>query len=337
MSEKYQRRLSHTSITTYMTCPRKYYWRNVKRIPFRQTTSLVMGNIMHALLEQFLNVRLRDNGINKNNYEKTLFTYADKLFEETMSRENVRFGKPEPCYQTQLMNVCENEDEYNEIIEECKRELYIYVTDTVRQIDAVMQYTDSLSDAIKALAPRKAELELKTDKLVAYIDAVCEIGDNEIMLVDYKTSKNKRARFKDNKYFDGITTMFDKGYVYQLLLYCYLYNKIYGVKPTAIVVRYLRTGKELCVPLQVLTDYGYVDYNNVNQQIEDLVNNIYSKTESKNINDYPMNIKNTFELNGIKFDNPFCTCKLSRFSDKDWCEYAQQCNECINNGDTNIV
>lgn len=56
-------KLSASAVKTYQTCPRKYYYTYIEKQPKKSWPHLVLGNFVHAVLEEFHNRLLKKDSI----------------------------------------------------------------------------------------------------------------------------------------------------------------------------------------------------------------------------------------------------------------------------------
>lgn len=203
---------SPSSIITYKQCPRKYYYQYIARLPTKPSIHLIRGKIVHNVLEDFFKISI--DGINNENYAEKL----KKLIQEM------------------LMIEWKNKNNEIESLELKKDDLQFYFDETilmminfannfVQRIEKRINKGLTFSDAFKQLTPVTEKKYISFDyKVQGYIDAIEDI-DNEIRLIDYKTSKNTVISV-ENKL--------------QLAIYTLLYNEEHGKKPDRVGVNFLK-------------------------------------------------------------------------------------------------
>jgi hypothetical protein len=116
-------------------------------------------------------------------------------------------------------------------------------------------------------------------------------------------------------------TCIEKDYLFQLEAYLWAYYKMTGVKASFLMLNYIKYGNEICV---IADNY---DIDELSERMDTLVEEFLEKTESKNIEDYPMNIHGEIQpLSGYNLENLFCTCQGAKFAGRGYCFYENLCN-----------
>ncbi len=160
-----KRILSPTAVNTYLSCPRKFYLRYVKKLKTRPSIHLIRGQIVHKAIQQFYQNHpgfLHEMSLKEIREE--LFDIFDDQWERAENRldilglsyEQIRFYYDES--RIMLLNFSH----------------WFYKNDL------------PLPDA------SEARIYSRSLGLRGIIDAVLMIGDKTV-LVDYKTSKNPRV------------------------------------------------------------------------------------------------------------------------------------------------
>ena len=155
------RYLSPTAVNTYLSCPRKYYLRYVRKLRTKPSIYLLRGSIVHDVLCRFNRIRGPPAAESTTTHvQETLLA----LFEEEWDKASYRL-RALKLGATRL-------DQYREESRSMVTNFGLWVTET------------PLSPATSA------ELKLFSKKLelMGVVDAVHEVG-KEVLLVDYKTSR----------------------------------------------------------------------------------------------------------------------------------------------------
>jgi len=98
--------LSPTSINTYLQCPRKYYYKYIKRLPTKESACMIVGSITHEVLAEFVSQddtdyskerllkildetwkKNKNNLVDKKHY-KEIRDMVEKWFENTVKKAN---------------------------------------------------------------------------------------------------------------------------------------------------------------------------------------------------------------------------------------------------------
>ncbi len=259
-----KRLLSPTQITTFTACPRKWYYQYVLRLPVPEKFALVRGTVVHSVCEQFFRWKPAP-GFSYDELVEHMTELAHSLLKDFWAQEKV----------TEQFGA----DRYDE---------------TVAMVDRFLQLRkwkmeplyDKYKDASKAwhyTKPKSRERHVIDEDLgvQGYIDAVIETDPGEVILVDYKTS----SFFKHPLSQEHET---------QLYIYALLFEKETGVRPIYVSVEYLLYGQVVNYPVRA----------HLLDEMRELIRDIYNKTQSKEISDYPPNTEYKF-------------CK--------WCDFRETC------------
>ena len=156
-----KRILSPTAINTYLSCPRKYYLRYIRRLKTKPSIHLVRGRIVHKAIHEF-----------HTNYQKT---------GPHVSLEKIR---------QDLLNIFHREwikaAESLNSLGLTRQEIDFYRDDSELMILNFSQWFYKNNLASPDLSETK--IVSKTLGLMGIIDAV-HTWDDKVALVDYKTSK----------------------------------------------------------------------------------------------------------------------------------------------------
>lgn len=254
---KPQERLSPSSINTYLQCPREYYRLYIAKIKPPKNIHLIKGSIVHSVLENFF-----------RGYEKEPFVFANELKSKTIKK----YEKDFVDLDLPLGELAQHLKDIDYMIDE-------YVSYIVRQSKMLVEIGKATNEshAFYLLRPKFREMwvEAEYDTLEyedieypircgGFIDKIQEGWDGMLTIVDYKTSSRFGPGLKED-------------YKRQIALYASMYYKKTGLVPDMVSVFFLRYGQEVSIPVtQDLLDYA-----------EAIVKNVFSKTRSIDINDYP--------------------------------------------------
>ncbi len=159
--------LSVSALNNYMQSPLKYFFRNLLRLPSTQTKTLIFGNIIHQTLEDFF----RDSKKAKKVLPaEKLLEYFEKVVNSTTMLEKY-YKEIKSRGEKLLKEYYQNyKDEFNLDIE------------TEKKVFASMKLRNG-----------------ETLKLYGIIDKVELLPGNKIRVVDYKTGRTYKDKFKDER------------------------------------------------------------------------------------------------------------------------------------------
>lgn len=247
-------RLSPSSINTYFRCPRLFYYNYKKKIRSPFNIHLYKGNFVHKALEDL--------------FDATKAIDVHDFVNDRMYSWNA------PKY------LFENEEEAKYHKDDAKNILERFATRFQQKMDMVLSEgkVNGPHHAWNMIKPSLREQKLKDEELnmVGIIDAIESNFDDEVYVIDYKTSKLYKNTMSSE-------------YIRQLKIYAYLYLKEYGKLPDYVGVHYLRYGEVFMIPIE-LVEGSVVD--SVKEDVAFVRKNIVSE----NIDDYP------------KCDNDWCDC-----------------------------
>jgi ATP-dependent helicase/nuclease subunit A len=188
-------RFSASSLQTYLTCPRRYYYQHIETVPpldirEKQGSSLppdVLGTLVHQVLEKYARWRMENR-----------FAEDDSVWEEY----------------------------YREAVEELAGGRF----DLAKEAETVLR--DYLhSDLYQSFAAKQKFAEYEFQMLLqdgdqnftvtGYIDAVAETGHGETVIIDYKSGQPpvERVAGEDSDGQPSRETAVSNGYAWQLALY----------------------------------------------------------------------------------------------------------------------
>ncbi len=201
---------SPSSINTYKQCPRKYYYRYIKKLETFPNIYQIRGNIAHTVLENFYNVDL-PNGQDHQTYFKTAI---QRLFLFHWNQAESRLNK---------LNLTSDQKKF--YFEETTLMLMNWVDHFLEQLNQELSAGLSLTKAFFKLTPvREQRYYSKKYYVQGFIDAIHHL-ENEVHIVDYKT--NASFDFKDE-------------IKLQLAIYSLLYYENHGRPPSKVGIFFLR-------------------------------------------------------------------------------------------------
>jgi CRISPR/Cas system-associated exonuclease Cas4 (RecB family) len=250
----HKRLLSPTQITSYLACPRKWYYEYVMKLPVPEKFALVRGSVVHSVCEEFFRWKPAP-GWSYDELVENMSQLAHSLLKDFWADAKVtdKFG----------------DDRWEETEAMIDRFLQLRRWKMEALYD---KYKDS-SKAWHFTKPKFRELHVVDDELgvQGYIDAVIENEPGDVVLVDYKTSSLYRHSISEE-------------HEVQLYIYALLYEKETGVRPRYVSVEYLLYGQTANYPIRP----------HILDETRKLVQDIKAKTESKEISDYPANTEYKF-------------------------------------------
>lgn len=235
---------SASSINMYKQCPRKYYYRYIEKLPDPPTIHTLRGNIVHEALEKFYAIEpevIKD-------HIKELPLLLDKLMDDIWMENR------EALKQLDL-----SVDAMNNYYVESRYMLGRWVQKFLLKIKATEL---PFVEAFKKLTP-SVEKHLISEEygVRGYIDALYEVDDEMVKIVDYKTSRK-----------DILTPE----YKLQAGIYAVLVQEYKGVPPQVVIFDFLK-GE----PRELTVDEDLI--KTTLQEIEI----IHMNTDSDDIRDYP--------------------------------------------------
>lgn len=238
---------SPSSINTYKQCPRKYYYQYIEKIATKPSIHLTRGRIVHTILENFFKINLSQ--VPEENFMFILKVFINDMLEQQWRRSGTEF---------RLLPLTEQQLDFYHL--ETKDMINNWYLNFLRKLAAEMKHY-SLQDSFARLTPR-VEVEYVSEQygIHGFIDAVHE-KDNEVILMDYKTSKTPRISTE---------------YRLQLALYALMYHETHKRCPDKVGINFLKFGEEL---LDV--DEELIDIAKFEAEL------IHMNTATKKKEDYP--------------------------------------------------
>lgn len=211
---------SSSSINTYRTCQRKYFYRYKLKLPSKESIAALTGKAVHTALENFFKYDL--SRLQFDHYENQLRRHLLNTFNHAWM-ESVPSLSKLGIKKTEILRY----------YQDSLRMLDSFITNFLISLSQDMQ-GKSLTEAFTHLAP-ESELFLQSEihKVRGFIDAIHTIN-GETIILDYKTTRK-----------DIITD----DYKLQLAIYYLLYEEKYGKAPDKVGLYFLRHGTEKYLPV----------------------------------------------------------------------------------------
>lgn len=241
--------LSPSSINLYKQCPRKWYYRYVKRMKTLPSIHLTRGTIAHSALEDFYQINLEN--FSQENYKHELKGVLFDLFNKHWNNKKEEL---------ESLNLTEEQIQfyYMETIDMLTNWFNRFLGKFEKNIPKF-----GLVEGFNKLKPKTEVEYISWEKGVkGFIDAVHE-EEKVIRLMDYKTSAK-----------DFMT----EEYKLQLAIYAMLYEEKHGIKPTLVGIDFLRHGEK-----NLFVDETLIEFAKAEVEI------MHLNTESEDIQDYPKN------------------------------------------------
>ena len=312
---------SASQIIKWLKCPRAWALRYVEKIYEPKSIHLYRGTFIHSYIENLHNISLRENGINKNNYESKLPEVALTLFTKLIDEPTNNFGTPGPSFREQLRELFDGDEvAIEEALLDTAEMLNVYIQKKLIDLQVWTKKYDSFSKAWNASKPKFKEFTIKLDNFMGSIDEIYEV-DGEIVISDLKSSTLTTCRDPNSdRYQQRGMTGLNKEYILQLFLYAWAYHKQTGIMPDWLSLNYIKHGHEVLIP------FKFMDRKNICDNMERLVNEFLEATKSKDLADYQCNACSNLEVStSFSLENSFCSAPGTRFAGRGFCFYENLC------------
>ena len=243
---------SPTSILTHMQCPRRYYYRYIKRLEQKPSIYLVMGGIVHSTIGAFHRTDLS---------EIPSESFLETLRSRTMEDLDKRWFES----REEFDNLNLSPDEVNSFYNDARSMITNFCKHHINKLIACQHhYNISGVEAFRRLRP-KTETKIISERLgvMGVIDAIHNFN-GETVIIDYKTSK------KNDMSSDCMV---------QLAIYSLLYRESQGRIPDKVGVHFLRHGEKVIPTTPELLALG-----------EEKCNEIRNLVRSENEAEYPRKV-----------------------------------------------
>ncbi|MBW3022482.1 PD-(D/E)XK nuclease family protein [Candidatus Woesearchaeota archaeon] len=210
---------SPSSINTYKSCPRRYYYQYIAGLPTKDNIYSVKGKLAHTILEKFFDIDIKH--FSNEDYKKELSYYMKNLFNACWLKSLEHFE-----------SVGATEQEMTSAKQEIAEMLANWLQSFFEKVD---KEGDDIKAAFKKLKPIEREVEyISRNHLVKGFIDVVEDNDGEIKILDYKTSKKSDLTPE---------------YKLQLAIYALLYKEKHGKIPKKLGIWFLRE-KEVVINVE---------------------------------------------------------------------------------------
>ena len=231
-------RISPSSLNTFNNCPKRWFHEYVEAIQTPKTVHLIRGNVVHKVLEDVFKKRYYPSGeAFRNTFEST----AMKIFEdywvedfkdfEITKEELDRFYIESKFMITRFVNrYCDNiQDGIKSKKYSSESQGYYFTKPTFKELWVDDEFEIKFNEKWKKVWNKDApKIPIKdTLHVGGFIDSVQKDFDNNLILVDYKTSSKYQNVLSDD-------------YVTQLGIYAYLWWVQTGKFPKFVAINYLK-------------------------------------------------------------------------------------------------
>lgn len=196
--------LSHYQVDDYLTCPLKYKYIHVLRVPIREHHSVVYGKALHEAISLYFRRTLARSVLERGTEEERRATEVEVLKAFEMAWQSVGFLSRE----------------HEDLRFEEGRAL-------LRRFVAAQEASGLLPSAVE----RPFTFLLGTAKVVGRWDRVDERGGC-IFIIDYKSSAVRDQKDADRKAKESL----------QLAIYALAYEQMHGRIPDAVQLHFLESG-----------------------------------------------------------------------------------------------
>lgn len=249
-----RRMLSPTQIASFLACPRKWYYQYVEKLPIPEKFPLVRGQVVHSVCEDFFGWR-PDPSWDYDTLLEQMRAFAHSLLKEKWAEAQVteKFG----------------DDRWEETVGMIDRFLQLHQW----KMDPIYQRYGDPSKAWYFTRPKFRELHVVDEDLAVrgYIDAVIKRSEDEVILVDYKTSSMYRHSVSEE-------------HQQQLYIYALLYERLHGVRPNHVSVEFLLYGHTANYPVR----------EEFLEEARRTIEDVHSRTTSGDMSDYETNTSYKF-------------------------------------------
>ena len=210
--------LSPSKINTFLQCPRNFYYRYIAKLPDKLTLHLFRGTIVHDILERIFeqDFKYPSRWRNGEPQEWALLEFR-RLW--AIKKEKMPYLFKDPNIDAEVME----RETIDLLVNFCHR--------VEKKLHELMDWKVARSKdmALKQLKPhfREVRLNNKELKIRGIVDVVVKDFEDNISIVDYKTSKRYGSWLPDD-------------YYRQLIIYALLYKEETGVTPKFAGIDWLR-------------------------------------------------------------------------------------------------
>lgn len=231
-------RLSPSSLNTFNGCPKRWYYEYVEARQTPQTIHLIRGNIVHKALEDIFKKRFYPSGESfRKTFETTALSGFEKHWKEDFKDFEFKEDEEERFYtESKLMierfvkRYCDNiQDGIKSKKFSSESQGYYFTKPTFKELWIDDEFKINFNEKWKKVWNKDEEKIPLDDSLHVggFIDSVQKDFDQNLILVDYKTSSKYQNVLSDD-------------YVTQLSIYAYLWWKQTGKFPKFVAINYLK-------------------------------------------------------------------------------------------------
>lgn len=242
--------LSPSAINLYFQCPRRFYYRYIKKLPVKDSIYALRGSIVHEVLEKIYDINSSE--LTNVNYKKIIQQKISELFKSEW--ENSK---------TKLNNLKLGKDMLDFFYEDSTVQLDMWTSKFLAQLEKKLTEVFMIKKAWDYYFPKERELKLISNSLgmIGYVDQVLELGDR-MLIIDYKTSKSPKL---------------SPEYNLQLAAYFLMYKEKYNIEPETYLW-FLKFGlKRIAITPELITDTRFK------------IEQVHEALKSESILDYPRN------------------------------------------------
>jgi DNA helicase-2/ATP-dependent DNA helicase PcrA len=200
--------LSHYQVDDYLTCPLKYKYIHVLRVPIREHHSVVYGKALHEAISFYFRRKLAQAGSTAGVHQVSRATQTPVTEEEILS-----------AFEGAWQSVGFLSREHEELrLEEGRAVLRRFLTEQERR------------GTIPTAVERPFTFLLETTKVIGRWDRVDE-QDGRVTIIDYKSSAVRDQKEADRKARESL----------QLAIYALAYAQMHGRIPDAVELHFLES------------------------------------------------------------------------------------------------
>jgi ATP-dependent helicase/DNAse subunit B len=244
-------RLSPSAINTYFRSPRLFFYQYILKLKSPANIHLYKGSFIHKVLEDY--------------FSATRYIPAQTFFNEQLTKWNPPI---------EIVRHMDENDKIENHLAEIKKMLEVFAHHFEDKMDMILLEGKARdkNHAWNLIKPKLREHKIFDEErnIVGIIDSIEMNFDNEVYVIDYKTSK----LFKNT---------LSTEYVRQIAIYAYLYKKEFGKLPDYIGINYLRYSQTYMIPLWIFD--GQIG-KLVEDQAKKDIDYVREHSFSRNISDY---------------------------------------------------
>ena len=162
--------LNVSALNNYISCPKKYFFRNLIQLPSGYSSSMMFGNLIHHTLDKFFN--------------------QSKTEEKILSLDSIL-----EIFQNEIDNSSLYEKEYNQALKRGKELLLEYYNEYASDWSFNIKTEESIKRQFALDSGEEIRLSGNLDK-IEYLDSEME---GKINIIDYKTGKAYSLKSKEEK------------------------------------------------------------------------------------------------------------------------------------------